>query len=131
MTDTAVHDEKARLDDLRLQCLKLAAASDDVHMNRVDVIPQAQSFFDYVTNAPKRPELFAVRRIHGAEAGDYPSLGPLDHLGRIGGSMVWTHAHNAYHFRSKAEAETAITKYKGHLGGVMVPEPLPEYMELF
>ena len=121
--------EKRRLDTLRLECLKLAF--ENIGCGEGSAQEQAAKLFDFVTDAPERPTLFAVKRMDDAEPGNYPSLGPLNYLGFYGGVMRWDHEGDAYRFRSKAEAEVAIAKYETQLGGVMLALPLPSYMDLF
>lgn len=125
----SVERSREHLDLVRLECLKLAAADPEVTMNRLCVINRATELFTFVTE--DRPKLYAVKRMDEAAPGDYLALGSLCYLGFNGSALRWDHECSAYRFRSKREAEIAIAKYQDALGGVMLPVPLPSYLDLF
>lgn len=122
---TASDREKARLENLRLECLKLANA--EAVMSPDGVIGQAAALFAFVTDAPKRPTLFVVFR----RDPDTGQIGNEDYLTISGTWVHFGYRDFAYRFRSMDEALDAIAKFTPVLGGHMRAVPLPDGYELF
>ncbi len=120
--------EKARLDALRLECLKLAM-NGEVPIASEDYQTVAGRLFDFVTDAPGRLPLWVVRR--------RDLEGDMSHLSINGDRVAWSFSNWAYRFRSQEDALHALDKHAGVLNeGRDFPPPftveqLPDHYEQF